>query len=293
MNELSKAGELSGPPVLVNGEFKTTIDVFDRGFMYGDGVFETIRVVNGQPLLWDYHIKRLTHGCSVLKIPTDRNTVQQLRTGLDTVVAEAGSINKTCVVKLVVSRGAGGRGYQLPELPSVNKVIICYPAPEYPPSHSSVGINMLTCQHRLSENPVLAGIKHLNRLDQVLASAELTGEVAEGLMLNQAGQVIEGTKSNVIFFEERGIVSPDTRLCGVDGVARQYIFDNVSELGLDARIDTVKPSEIGRFKGMAIINSVLGLWPVSRLDGRELPLSPLASELQCFLNQQLMYEFEV
>ncbi|UZE94693.1 aminodeoxychorismate lyase [Alkalimarinus alittae] len=292
MTQLPVSEALS-PPVLINGVFKDALDVFDRGFMYGDGLFETIRVVNGEPLLWVYHCKRLTDGCKKLKIPTDTELTQRLKSGLDSVVKKAGKANEICVVKIIVSRGAGGRGYQLPAQTSPSEVIICYPLPEYPSDYASEGVNLMTCHHRLSENPALAGIKHLNRLDQVLASAELDSSVSEGVMLDQKGRVIEGTKSNIIFFESQGIVSPNTKLCGVDGVARQFIFDNVKKLGLSARIDTVTPSTIAEFCGMAIINSILGVWPVRRLDGNELPISPLVYKIQHLLNDQLKYEYKV
>ena len=155
------------------------------------------------------------------------------------------------------------------------------------------GIEVRTCRHRLSENPVLAGIKHLNRLDQVLASAELEQGITEGLMLSQKGLAIEGTKSNILFFEDDGIVSPDTRLCGVDGVARSYIFDSAAQLGLNTRLANILPSSISEFKGMAVTNSVLGVWPVCRLDGVDLPISPIVCDLQRLLNKQLNYEYKV
>lgn len=293
MSRLPFNDELPKPPALINGILTDTIAVFDRGFMYGDGLFETIRVVNGEPLLWQYHCKRLLAGCIKLKIPTDDQLLQRLRAGLERVITEAGKASDTCVVKIVISRGSGGRGYQLPEQAKLSEVIICYPVPQYPQSHASEGVSVKTCHHRMSENPALAGIKHLNRLDQVLASSELEDSVSEGVMLDQRGRVVEGTKSNILFFEERGVVSPDTSLCGVDGVARQYIFDKAKKLGLNARIDTVLPSSIDQFKGMALINSVLGVWPVRRLDGKELPISPLVYEIQRMLNDNLMYEYKV
>ncbi len=290
-------------PVLINGEFNDSIDVFDRGFMYGDGLFETIRVVKGEPLLWGYHTKRLTDGCYKLGLPVDSGLTSRLRLGLERVVKQAEKYAEVCVVKIVVTRGGGGRGYQQPEQVKITEVIICYPAPEYSSSCSSEGVELRTCFHRLSENPALAGIKHLNRLDQVLASKEIAQwkmlaaakEVShlEGLMLDQSGHMIEGTKSNILLFEDGGIVSPDTRLCGVDGVARNYIFDCAKQIGLGTRIDTVLPASISKFKGMAITNSVLGIWPVCRLDGVKLPISPLVYDIQRLLNEKLMYEYKV
>ena len=290
---LKSVDESPVSPVLVNGVFKSSISVFDRGFMYGDGLFETIRVVNGDPLLWDYHIKRLQFGCKKLHIPVDFNFCDRLRDGLTRVVNEANRNSSNCVVKIVITRGAGGRGYLPPPEVRPTEVILCYPAPEYPESYSVNGIAMCTCQHRLSENGALAGLKHLNRLDQVLASAELDETVSEGLMLDQQGYVVEGTKSNILFFEDGGIVSPDTRLSGVDGIARQYIFDHAATLGLRTRIGKIMPTAIASFKGMAITNSILGIWPVNKLDGISLPINSSVYDIQRMLIEQLKYEYKV
>lgn len=303
MTILSVANKPPVFPVLINGVLNRSVEVFDRGFMYGDGLFETIRVVKGDPFLWDYHTNRLVEGCKKLSLPVDSDLILRLRLGLERVVKEAGRHAETCIVKIVISRGVGGRGYQVPDKVQLTEVIICYPAPDYPLTYSLEGIELRTCHHRLSENPSLSGIKHLNRLDQVLASRELQefeaqraeseAPALEGLMLDQSGQVIECTKSNILLFEQGGIVSPDTRLCGVDGVAKNYIFDCAKKLGLSTRIDNVLPSSIPEFEGMAITNSVLGIWPVCRLDGVKLPISPLVYEIQRLLNEKLMYEYQV
>ena len=278
-------------PALVNGELKASVNLFDRGFMYGDGLFETVRVVNGQAPLWRYHCQRLETGCRQLKIKTDTGLLKRLLAGLQEVVGEAGRTAETCVVKIMITRGVGGRGYQTAQHCTASEIIICYPAPDYPSAYAREGILVSTCQHRLSENPLLAGIKHLNRLDQVLASTELDDSVAEGLMLDQQGQVIEGTKSNILLFKNHEIVSPITTSCGVDGVARSFIFDNLSTLGAQGRFEHIKPEQISEFDGMAIVNSVLGIWPVRMLDGVELPISPLVFDIQRLFNDLLNFEY--
>ena len=169
--------------------------------MYGDGLFETVRVVNGEAPLWRYHYIRLAKGCERLKLSVDSQLSERLLSGLRRVVLEAGLESDSCVVKIMITRGVGGRGYGPPSHVVPSEVIICYPFPEYPLSYSRDGVAVSTCQHRLSENVMLAGLKHLNRLDQVLATEELDSLVAEGLMLDQRGHVIEGTKSNILFFE--------------------------------------------------------------------------------------------
>ena len=261
--------------------------------MYGDGLFETVRVVNGKAPLWEYHCRRLDKGCKQLKIKTDAALFRRLWSGLQQVVSEAGRVSEICVVKIMITRGAGGRGYQPAPQSNPSEIIICYPAPSYPLTHASEGIQVTTCKHRLSENPALAGIKHLNRLDQVLASTELSDSVPEGLMLDQQGLIIEGTKSNVLLFKNNEIVSPITSLCGVDGVARSFIFDNLSILGIKGRFEHVESAQAFEFDGMAIVNSVLGIWPVRTLDCVELPISPLVSDIQRLFNNKLNFEFMI
>ncbi len=278
---------------LVNGELKSFVDLFDRGFMYGDGLFETVRVVNGKAALWGYHCKRLDKGCKQLKIKTDPDLYRRLWSGLERVVSESGRAFEVCVVKLMITRGAGGRGYQPAQQCMPSEIIICYPAPVYPITHASEGILASTCLHRLSENPILAGIKHLNRLDQVLASTELSDSVSEGIMLDQKGRMIEGTKSNILLFKGNKIVSPVTTLCGVDGVARSFIFDNLSTLGVQGRFENIEPAQLAEFDGMAIVNSVLGVWPVRVLDGINLPINTLVFDIQRLFNRALNFEFEL
>lgn len=299
----STANQTPLSPILVNGVLSHSVDVFDRGFMYGDGLFETIRVVNGEPLLWRYHLKRLQLGCEKLGLPIDSQLFERLRSGLESVVKEAGRSTEICIVKIVISRGVGGRGYQLPEKVNLTEVVICYPAPEFPQSFGLDGVSLVTCRHRLSENPYLAGIKHLNRLDQVLASRELLSSarvysgtenlVFEGLMLDQSGYMVEGTKSNILLFEKDTIISPCLNKCGVDGVAKNYIFDCAKSLGLNTRTDKILPSAIFKYSGMAITNSVMGIYPVKELDGVKLPINPVVYHIQQLLNEKLMYEYKV
>ena len=278
-------------PALVNGELETSVSLFDRGFMYGDGLFETVRVVNGSAPLWEYHCRRLERGCRQLKIQTDTELLRRLWSGLQRIVSEAGRTAETCVVKIMITRGLGGRGYLPSESSKPSEIIICYPAPVYPSAYASEGIVVSSCSHRLSENTALSGIKHLNRLDQVLASTELNDAVAEGLMLDQQGRVIEGTKSNILLFKNNEIVSPITTLCGVDGVARSFIFDNVSALGVKGHFEHIKPEQIVEFDGMAIVNSVLGIWPVRKLDDVELSISPIVFDIQTLFNDVLKFEY--
>src|SRR6266566_8654486 len=176
---------------LVNGAPGASVSVHDRGFQYGDGAFETIAVYRGEPLLWDRHIVRLERGLARLGIASPATNV--LRTEAERLchgVARA-------VLKLVVTRGVGGRGYAAVATLDATRVLILNPWPDYPAAFTTEGVAVRLCSTILGRNPRLAGIKHMGRLEQVLARAELGAEHAEGLVCDADGDVIEATMSNV------------------------------------------------------------------------------------------------
>jgi 4-amino-4-deoxychorismate lyase len=147
---------------LVNGEPGDVIPVSDRGLLYGDGIFETIAVREGRPRHWQRHMHRLQAGCTRLGIQPFENSL---------LTAEADSITNGVdkgVLKLIVTRGSGGRGYRVAEAIACTRIMQLHPWPEYPAANAEQGVKTRLCETRLGHNPVLAGIKHLNRLEQVL-----------------------------------------------------------------------------------------------------------------------------
>lgn len=287
------ASGLSSFPALINGNFTTSVEIFDRGLMYGDGLFETVRVVKGVAPLWPYHCQRLALGCSRLGIDIDQALFGRLWEYLQRVIAKAGRETETCVVKIMITRGSGGRGYKPPSHVNPTEIVICYPPVVNPEVNLSKGISVSVCNHRLSENPALAGLKHLNRLDQVIASGELDESVAEGIMLDQKGNVIEGTKTNILFFDKKRVITPKTTVCGVEGVVRRFLFDNLAKVGLEGRVEEVALSDVDKFDGMAVTNSVIGLWPVQNFNGLDLRISPVIEIIKRLFKEELMFEYVV
>ena len=133
--------------------------------------------------------------------------------------------------------------------------------PEYPSEYSNKGIQVKIIQYRLPHHPALAGIKHLNRLDQVIASQELNGE-QEGLVFDQQGFLVEGLKSNVLVFEGRQVLTPSLEQCGVQGTMRQYLIGHAKELGFEIKSEKIEKDRLISADGVSMINSVFGLWPV-------------------------------
>ncbi|MGD2082872.1 MAG: aminodeoxychorismate lyase [Chromatiales bacterium] len=261
--------------MLIDGEERDRVSARDRGFQYGDGLFETLSVEAGVPCLWDRHMARLDKGCRRLGIPMP--DPRRLAAEADQEIGGAAR----GVLKIIVTRGQGGRGYRPPETPRALRVVEFGRGPSHPESWKTRGICVRRCSTRLSRNPATAGIKHLNRLEQVLARAEWTDpDVAEGLMLDTADQLIEGTMTNLFLVDDQGIATPDLSQCGVAGVMRQLVMDLARSQGIPAEVRPLGWGDLERARGIFLTNSVVGAWPVRDLAGhaidtRALPLGLL------------------
>lgn len=248
--------------MLINGESGDTISAFDRGLQYGDGLFETIAVTAGRPCLWQRHWKRLQLGCERLGIPApDPQLLYQ------ELLREIGDQDRA-VLKIVITRGAGGRGYAPPQDPQATRIVQCFSWPDYPEKAANEGIIVRVCATRLARDPVLAGIKHLNRLSQVLARREWDDpNIAEGLMLDTADRVIEGTMSNLFLLKGEEVWTPDLSLCGVEGIMRGLLLELFRERGIAVRITDIDQAELRQADGLFLANSLIAIWPVRELAG--------------------------
>jgi len=165
--------------------------------------------------------------------------------------------------------GRGGRGYRPPVYPQVSRIISLHPWPRYPLQWFSNGIRLRVCSTRLGRNPQLAGIKHLNRLEQVLARQEWDDpNIPEGLMLDEENHVIEGTQSNLFVLKGRRLITPDLSSCGVAGVVRDLVLEVAAELKLTTQVARVTLGELQRAEVLFITNSLLGVCPVAALENR-------------------------
>jgi 4-amino-4-deoxychorismate lyase len=233
------------------------IDPRDRGLAYGDGVFETILVDQGIPVWWDAHLARLQRGCAVLGIAAPATDF--LRTECDALVADC----TRGVLKLIVTRGVGKRGYALPRGASPTIVITLSDAP--PPSPRD-GLVLRWCQTPLAIQPRLAGFKHLNRLEQVLARAEWDdAAIHEGLQCDVSGRVVSATAANLFALCDGRWLTPPVVDCGIAGVCRAWVLNNVAESG--EAVLTSKNVETA--DALILCNSVRGILPVVALGGRQ------------------------
>jgi len=262
---------------LVNGQ-STGIDPADRGLAYGDGLFETMAANEGRIRWLDLHLDRLEEGCRRLEIPAPSRNL--LSREIETVCPNKGRV----VVKLIVTRGPGARGYPPPESPAPTRVLAISQWPDYPDSRYRDGISVRTCRMRLGENPALAGIKHLCRLEQVLAQLELRGQpVQQGLMLDASGGVAQGTSSNVFIVAGGELATPSLARCGIKGVMRRVVLEASRALDIRAEERVIGPAELLGANEVFMTNALFGIWPVTELDGRRFAVGPTTERLMAHL----------
>ena len=262
---------------LVNGQ-ATGLDPADRGLAYGDGVFETMAALDGRIRWLDLHLDRLEEGCRRLEIPSPPRSL--LTEEIDAHCPRTGR----AVVKLIVTRGPGARGYLPPDPASPTRVLAILPWPEHPDSYYRDGISVRTCHLKLGENPALAGIKHLCRLEQVLAQLELRGAaVQQGLLLDAGGFVAGGTASNVFAVGRAELSTPSLTRCGIKGVMRRVVLEAARTLGIRAEERDVTPAELQSADEVFMTNSLFGIWPVTSLDGRRFSVGPTTERLMAYL----------
>ncbi|AOU98098.1 aminodeoxychorismate lyase [Acidihalobacter yilgarnensis] len=251
-----------------------TIPATDRGLAYGHGVFETMELRAGHLPHWPRHWQRLVEGCRRLGLPApDRD---RLETAL---LTDAPALGRH-VLKLVLTAGDGGRGYRAPSKITPRWIVSLHPWPTYPATYAEQGVALRHCRTRLPIDSALAGIKHLNRLHQVLARAEWDDEaIAEGLLSDTDGWVVEGTMSNVFWIEGDTLRTPDLSRCGVAGIMRARILDWAAAQGIVTRIEVLAPARLQSAEGLFVCNSVIGLWPVRRLENHDMQIPSLMREL--------------
>lgn len=244
--------------MLVNGLAQETISLSDRALNYGDGVFETIRLQHGRPILFQQHMQRLQLGSERLGIACDFSLLQKELADLQDQFTTAG------VLKIIISRGQGGRGYRPAKQMQATRIISLHPLPDYSAFDQQAGVQVFVCQHRLSEQTNLAGIKHLNRLDQVMASREWPDErYFEGLMCDQQGSLVEGTRSNLFMARAGKLYTPGIINCGVAGILRAWLLDKLA--GEILELNCLDMPTLLQADEVFLCNSVMGVWPVKRL----------------------------
>lgn len=265
----------------VDGQPAESLAVTDRGLAYGDGLFETIAVTAGVPSLLDRHLARLSQGCARLAIPYDEPEVRAELLAFCQALGDG-------VAKLILTRGDGLRGYAPPQPAQSRRILQGGAKPSYPAVNAEQGIRLFPCATRLAEQPALAGLKHLNRLEQVLARGEWQdAEHAEGLMRDISGRVVEGVYSNLFLIKDGRLSTADLSRCGVAGVMRAELLERAAALGLVCDIRDISLDELVAADEVFLCNSLYGIWPVRALQARGWPVGPLTRKLQAITRDLL------
>lgn len=273
------------PFILINGVMERLVDVTDRGFQYGDGIFTTMPVHRGVPALFERHLDRLERDSEKLGILFPEREL--LRMDARQLLLEP----IDGILKIQISRGRGGRGYLPPANVSPTRVLGLYPPSAYNSSLGIDGVAVRVCHTRLGRNSCLAGIKHMNRLEQVLARSEWNApDVHEGIVLDVEGFVTEGTMSNLFLVSGGEVFTPLLDGCGVAGIMRDLVLECTRELNLKLHVTRIQIQELFTAEEAFLTNSVIGLWPIRCIHEHPLTVGSVTGMVSLWLKDKIREE---
>jgi 4-amino-4-deoxychorismate lyase len=267
------------PPrqVTLNGEpLPSGISPFDRGLHFGDGLFETIACRKGKARFLSLHLERLMLGCERLRI--NLGDVDSLRRELRALASAAGD----ALIKLIVTRGeAVARGYAWSGTEVATRLVFQYPLPPDDLASLTAGIRVRVARLRYGENERLAGLKHLNRLEQVLARSEAPANEAEELLVfGSSGHLVSGTMTNVFIVQGGRLRTPRVDRAGVAGIMRRVVLREAAAAGIQTEEGVITAADMTSATELFVTNARIGLWPVRLLDDRAMEVGGITRRLQ-------------
>ncbi|MBF5038070.1 aminodeoxychorismate lyase [Methylophilus sp. 13] len=268
----------------VNGRLVSGVSPTNRGFAYGDGIFRTMRLLDGELQDWPLHYQTLVADCSkiLMVCPSAELLMQEFKSLMS---AGEDETKLSGVVKIIITRGDGARGYAPPAISEPTRVFVWSPLPVYAEAIYTHGVALYQCQTRLASQPLLAGIKHLNRLENVLARAELKDpRFFDGLMLDYQDQVVEAVSGNLFIHKAGQVMTPILDQCGVAGVMRQKILDWYKTQGQPVSLTRLTVQDVLTADAVIITNSVYGVLQVTQLDAQPLAHNDWAHTLRTQLH---------
>lgn len=268
---------MSPTAVLVDGVASESVSALDRGLAFGDGIFRTLAVRAGKPLNWRWHARRLAADCRALELAAPAEAL---------LLDEIGRVAPAdAVVKLTVTRGVGTRGYAIAP-GRATRIVAAFPAPAPDADAMARGVRVHRCALVLSEQPRLAGVKSLNRLENVLARGEWSDPgIAEGLLGDARGNVIEGVASNVFVVREGRAATPRLERCGVIGAQRERVRELLAAEGVAVEERDIAWSELEAAGEVFLTNSLAGVRPVAALGERRWDPGPVTRRAQALVAQ--------
>ncbi len=257
----------------INGAPTDCVAAADRGLAYGDGLFETMAWLDGRVRHFDQHWARLAAGCERLGISCPARAL------IESEIAAA-AMPRHGVIKLLLTGGSGRRGYAPDKGALPTRVMGWFSWPDFPQRCYEQGARVGLVDIRLGINPALAGLKHLNRLEQVLGARQRQQQGwDEGLMLDTTDQLIGGTMSNLFVVQDERLLTPELTGCGIRGVMRNRVLAAASGLGLAARETVLGLEDLLRADEVFLSNALIGLWPVASFADRRWTPGPITRRL--------------
>ncbi len=251
-----------GVAALFNGALPESLWTQARGLHYGDGVFRTLLRSAGNWIDWDAQMAKLAGDAAVLGLESPSAAI--LRDEADRLVADV----RDGVLKILLWRRGAARGYR-GDARDCDRLLLRYPLPVYEPSCWTQGIHAYVCGLRLSSQPQLAGIKHLNRLEQVLASRDWPNSAQEGILVAAAGSPVCGTRSNVFWVRDGRLFTPELRDYGVAGLMRDRVRVLARNMEIPIETGSYPLQDLLNADEAFVTNSLIGVWPLRRLEGRD------------------------
>ncbi len=255
---------------IINGQEQSNISIHNRNFQYGDGLFETCVVKDNRILFWDKHLFRLDAGCERLKI---KNLDESIWLN-DVKKALSLTSTNNCVVKLILSRGNSQRGYSYPDDISPVRIVI---VSELRNLQSKKTFSLDYAESGYHSNPILAGIKHCNRIEQILARVSLKRD--EAIMLDENQNIISVTQGNIYFIFGQRVVTPKLDRCGVIGSRRSLILDLAESLEMNVEQVNISINEVKKADEVFISNSIIGIQSVSSIEDCQFPKSSITEQI--------------
>lgn len=260
------------------------ISPLDRGLHFGDGVFETLACRDGRARFLSLHLERLVTSCERLRIRLA--DLAAIRREIEDAAAAGGG---SSLIKLIVTRGAAvARGYGWSGQEFATRVLLRYAWPQEDTSAWQNGVRVAVARMRLGENAALAGMKHLNRLEQVLARSEVpAAQATELLLFSSSGRLVSGTMSNVFIVRNGRLLTPRVDVCGVAGVMRRVVLREAAAAGIVAEEGTLFEVDLAAAEEIFLTNARIGIWPVRAVESRGVSVGPLTRRLQEILRPKL------
>ncbi|WP_133407105.1 aminodeoxychorismate lyase [Parashewanella tropica] len=277
----------------INGQSESDLqgkhcNAFDRGMAYGDGLFATMRIdSHGQIQFLDTHIQRLTQAAFRLNIKVDQQYWSP-NSALLEHLKEVSLQHPLQGLKLLITRGVGGRGYQAPDSSSVTELVSVFPLPEQYSNWQKQGIKLQSSAIKLAKQPILAGMKHLNRLEQVMIKSQSLSEgFQDWLVMDTDDMVIESSMANIFFHDGEKWLTPCLSKSGVSGVMREQVIQRLLESGEHVEVQSIPKEKFQHMQHSFITNSLMGVVDIVQIDDKVFDKSSITETLRSQLGVSL------